>query len=343
MENRKWVFNRLDRRQGTARELSKGLNARIFAGTNSMLSIVHVDPRSSGVVHSHPEEQWGILLEGECIRIQDGKQVHVTEGDFWHTPGNVPHGIRTEASRAVILDIFSPPRGDYARPGNHKPAKGKHEEPASVPRDSGAQEPTAVDDISALTTATLSDADKRTGVLPTRIQAISGGMKLSGRSFTVSCPPRDNLWLHRAIYQASPGDVLVATTGGFREAGYWGELLCRAATIRGLAGLVIDGCVRDCDALEQLGFPVFATGRCARGTTKDSTLPGSMGRPLRIEEHLVRSGDLIVGDADGVVVVSAERIDAAVAAARRIIAREAKVAEGLQEGGRTLDLLGLER
>jgi quercetin dioxygenase-like cupin family protein len=113
MSKADWLFNRNDDTQGIARQLAEGLSARVFVGDNSMLSIVRIEPHSQGEIHSHPEEQWGVLLEGECIRIQDGEKVTVKVGDFWHTPGNVPHGIRTEEQGAVVLDIFSPPRPEY--------------------------------------------------------------------------------------------------------------------------------------------------------------------------------------------------------------------------------------
>jgi len=112
-----WVFNRHDDAQGIARQLAEGLSARIFVGDNSMLSIVQIEPYSQGKIHSHPEEQWGVLLEGECVRIQDGAEIAVKAGDFWYTPGNVLHGIRTEAQGAVVLDIFSPPRPEYRNTG----------------------------------------------------------------------------------------------------------------------------------------------------------------------------------------------------------------------------------
>ena len=82
-----------------------------------MLSVVRIEPHSEGRIHSHPEEQWGVLLEGECVRIQDGEEIPMRAGDFWHTPGGVPHGIRTGDSAAVVLDIFAPPREEYRRSG----------------------------------------------------------------------------------------------------------------------------------------------------------------------------------------------------------------------------------
>jgi len=112
-----WVFNIKDDTKGIARKLAEGLDARIFVGENTMLSVVHIAPNSEGNIHSHPEEQWGLLIEGECLRIQGDDEFNATAGDFWHTPSNVKHGIRTGEKGAVVLDIFSPPRGDYKNAG----------------------------------------------------------------------------------------------------------------------------------------------------------------------------------------------------------------------------------
>ena len=112
-----WVFNVNIESQGIARKLAEGLNARVFVGENIMLSVVHIEPNSTGSIHSHMEEQWGFLIEGECIRIQGDEEFSAKAGDFWHTPSNVLHGIRTGTAGAVVLDIFSPPRQEYKSAG----------------------------------------------------------------------------------------------------------------------------------------------------------------------------------------------------------------------------------
>jgi len=112
-----WIFNVHTESQGIARQLAEGLSARVFVGENAMLSVVSIEPNSAGNIHSHAEEQWGVLLEGECIRIQGDEEVQVKAGDFWHTPGGVTHSIRTEDVSAVVLDIFSPPRPEYKKAG----------------------------------------------------------------------------------------------------------------------------------------------------------------------------------------------------------------------------------
>ena len=118
MHKADWVFQLAGDERGIKRKLAEGVNTSIFPGENVMLSVVRVDPHATGSVHSHPEEQWGVLLEGRCTRIQGGEEVEATAGDFWHTPGGVSHGVRTGAEGAVILDIFSPPRAEYRQAGS---------------------------------------------------------------------------------------------------------------------------------------------------------------------------------------------------------------------------------
>ena len=117
MNRPSWVFNINDDTRGIPRVLGPGLSTRIFVGDNVMLSVVRIEPHSEGTVHNHAEEQWGVLLEGECVRIQGDEEFHMKAGDFWHTPGGVKHGIRTGDLGATVLDVFSPPRKEYRKPG----------------------------------------------------------------------------------------------------------------------------------------------------------------------------------------------------------------------------------
>ena len=112
-----WVFSRNSDTKAIVRNLSEVIKTRIFVGTGSMLSFVTIPPNSQGSIHKHPEEQWGVLLEGTCIRLQDDQEVQMQVGDFWYTPSNVVHGIRTTDQTALILDIFSPPREAYRNKG----------------------------------------------------------------------------------------------------------------------------------------------------------------------------------------------------------------------------------
>jgi quercetin dioxygenase-like cupin family protein len=106
-----------DLSDGLFRELGEGLTTRIFSGEQAMLSVVSFEPNSEGVLHHHPEEQWGVLLEGTATRVQGDEEIPVKKGDFWRTPGNVPHTMRAGPEGARVLDIFSPPRPEYRKPG----------------------------------------------------------------------------------------------------------------------------------------------------------------------------------------------------------------------------------
>ena len=111
-------YSLTDHESGIPRQLAEGVNTRIYVGEQSMLSIVGFEPHAEGSIHSHPEEQWGILLEGSGTRTQDGVEVAVEQGDFWRTPGNVVHGFKAGDRGAKILDVFSPPREGYRKAGS---------------------------------------------------------------------------------------------------------------------------------------------------------------------------------------------------------------------------------
>lgn len=111
-------FNFGDLSAGISRTLAEGIQTQVFPGQQAMFSIVSFEPNSEGSIHAHPEEQWGVLLEGSGIRIQDGQEVPVGSGDFWCTPGDVAHGFRAGPDGAKVLDIFAPPREDYRKAGS---------------------------------------------------------------------------------------------------------------------------------------------------------------------------------------------------------------------------------
>jgi len=117
--SQKAEFHNLDSPDdGLFRELAPGLTTHIFSGEQAMLSVVAIAPHAEGVMHHHPEEQWGVLLEGSAVRIQGGEEIPVKPGDFWRTPGNVPHTMRAGPDGAQVLDIFSPPRAEYKKAGS---------------------------------------------------------------------------------------------------------------------------------------------------------------------------------------------------------------------------------
>jgi 4-hydroxy-4-methyl-2-oxoglutarate aldolase len=200
--------------------------------------------------------------------------------------------------------------------------------------------PSLVDAARPLSTATLHEAAGKSGALPWPIKPTAAGFRLSGPAVTVHSPGGDNLWLHRAIYVAQPGDVLVVHTHGQYQHGYWGEIMSTAAKARGLAGLVIDGCVRDGDLLMHIGFPVFARGLCIRGTGKDFGAHGWINAPTLFEDVVVHPGDLIVGDGDGVVCIARDHVEQVLQTAQQREQHEADILERLKNGATTLDIYG---
>lgn len=208
----------------------------------------------------------------------------------------------------------------------------------TAPQTSGITSTAAAGDFSA---ATLHEAAGRIGALPAEIKPIHASFRVSGPAYPVRCAPGDNLWLHRAVYAAAPGDVLVADVGDGREFGYWGEILSCAAICRGLGGLVINGGVRDGDRMLEVGFPVFASGLCIQGTVKDPGCDGSLAQPVVIGSVTVRARDLVVGDGDGVVVLPAADAPQVLVRAGERDREELEVMRRLREGETTLGIFGL--
>jgi 4-hydroxy-4-methyl-2-oxoglutarate aldolase len=188
--------------------------------------------------------------------------------------------------------------------------------------------------------ATVHEAIGRRGALPSVIKPFGGERKLAAPVFTVSTSPHQNIAIHEALYEAPRGSALIVETGGGHEAGYWGDILNSAAIAAGIAGLIIDGCVRDVDRLASMPLPVFARGVCLRGTGKERVPAHLLGAPIRIGEVLVHSGDWAVCDADGVVIVPADEVDAALDAGRSREAKESAVLKELAAGHTTLDIYG---
>lgn len=184
--------------------------------------------------------------------------------------------------------------------------------------------------------ATFHEAMGRRGALPYGLKPIAPDMKLCGPAVTVSSPPVDNLMLHRAIYVARPGDVLVVVVGGEYEAGYWGEIMTVAAQERGISGLVIDGCVRDGAIIQRIGFPAFARGLSIRGTGKNGG--GTINHPVTIGQIVVQPGDIIFGDGDGVVVVPRQELAQVLDEARKREEKEEKIKKELAAGKTTLEI-----
>jgi 4-hydroxy-4-methyl-2-oxoglutarate aldolase len=156
----------------------------------------------------------------------------------------------------------------------------------------------------------------------------------------VRCGDGDNLAVHVAVAGAPAGTVLVVEPGQPRELGFWGEVLTTAAESRGVAGLVIDGGVRDVAALGSHHFPVFSAMVALPGAAK--VAGGEVGGRVRVGDVDVDTGDWVVGDADGVAVVPGDRLDEVLVAGRARADKEAEMFERLRAGATTIELLGLD-
>jgi 4-hydroxy-4-methyl-2-oxoglutarate aldolase len=196
----------------------------------------------------------------------------------------------------------------------------------------------SVTELLALGAATIGESGGHP--MRPRIRAVWPGARVAAPAFPVQCTPGDNLAIHVAVATAPSGSVLAVDVGDYDEFGYWGEVLTTAAQSRGIAGLVIDGGVRDTSALEAHGFPVFSTTVALRGASK--TRPGTVGGPAEVGGVSVTVGDWLVGDSDGVVVVRAGTLEDVLDAGRARTANEEGMFSALREGKTTVELLGLD-
>lgn len=197
-------------------------------------------------------------------------------------------------------------------------------------------DPELIKKLSEFGSATIHEAAGQIGALPGTIKPISRNMKLSGVVYPLHCLARSNINLHEAIYKAQPGDVLVASVEGPGEAGYWGDILTTAAKGKGLNGLVIDGCVRDADDIDALGFAVFSRGLNILGTGKERG--GSTGESIIIGDVEINAGDVIVGDRDGLVVIPAQRLEDVIKASQAREDKEDDVRVRLKAGETSLNI-----
>jgi 4-hydroxy-4-methyl-2-oxoglutarate aldolase len=191
--------------------------------------------------------------------------------------------------------------------------------------------------LAALGSATLGES----GGLATdrRLKPAWSGATVAAPAYPVGCTPGDNLAVHVAVTRAPAGSVLVVDVGRVIDRGYWGEVLTTGAEAAGLAGLVIDGGVRDVAALEAHGFPVFSSTIALTGASKDQR--GTVGSPVRVGGVLVALDDWVVGDVDGVTIVPGAALDEVINAGKEREAKEAGFFTALKAGQSTVELLGL--
>ena len=186
-----------------------------------------------------------------------------------------------------------------------------------------------IDAFRATPTSFVVDALGGAGALDYRIKPLVG-VAVLGVALTCDCGANDNLALIAAVAQSRPGDVLIAATGGFTGAAVCGDLLLGVAKNRGVAGLVTDGLVRDLADLEALGLPVFALGVTPNSPGRRG--PGTVGLPIVCGGVAVATGDLVIGDRDGVVIVPQARIPETIARLAQVREAEAALSARVRAG-----------
>lgn len=168
----------------------------------------------------------------------------------------------------------------------------------------------------------LADVAGRRGALHGRIAPLAPSMRFAGPALTVEVRPGDNLMIHAALAVAKPGDVIVVDGKGDLGSALMGEIMSQQAAALGVVAVVIDGAVRDSEAIRELGFPMFAAGLNPNGPSKG--IAGRLNHPISVGGVTVKPGDLVVGDADGVTVIEREKAAAMLPLAAEKVAAETK-------------------
>ena len=166
-----------------------------------------------------------------------------------------------------------------------------------------------------LAVADICDALGRNAALPSALKPFNAN-RIVGTAYTVNLPASQNLLLYYAVDNARPGDVLVVSCAGYTERAVAGEIVAALAKARGLAGFIIDGAVRDAEALRQTDFPVYARAVSPNGPYKDAC--GEINVPISMGSVVIEPGDLIVADADGIVAIRREEAAGVAEQARKI-------------------------
>jgi 4-hydroxy-4-methyl-2-oxoglutarate aldolase len=178
----------------------------------------------------------------------------------------------------------------------------------------------------------------RAALMGARMRPLREGQRIAGPAVTAFCWPGDNLMMHRALYLAQPGDVLVVVCQAELSGAQWGDLATRYAVKKGLAGVVVQGCARDVDQVRALGLPVWSTHIWP--IHPDKSGHGYVNAPVVCEGVSVRPGDLVIADGDGVIVVPRDDAAHVVAAAQAKMRKEGEAAEKVRDGAAVWDLSG---
>src|SRR6202050_2527829 len=200
-------------------------------------------------------------------------------------------------------------------------------------------EAAVVDQLAGLGVATVHEAIGRAGYLGPGLRPIQDGTRTGGTAVTALCWPGDNLMIHAAAEQCGAGDLLVVTTQSPGPHGMFCQLLATSLVARGVRGLVIEAGLRDVAELRTMGFPAWSAAISAQGTVKET--PGAVNIPVCVGGQIIRPGDAIIADDDGVVCVPRGEVSQALTAARARVAKEEQVRKALADGQLGLDLYGL--
>ena len=179
--------------------------------------------------------------------------------------------------------------------------------------------------------ANIDDNCGRIAAVDARIYPLNPKARLLGTAFTVNAPAGDNLLFHKALDMAKPGDVIVLANKGSMSRALCGEIMSSYAKARGLAGIIIDGCVRDSYTLSQMDFPVYAKGVTPNGPYKNG--PGEMNFPVSFAGIIINPGDIIVGDSDGLIAIRPEHAKELAEKAKAYHEGEEKQMEGILQRG----------
>jgi RraA family protein len=179
-------------------------------------------------------------------------------------------------------------------------------------------------------TGNVGDCLGRGAAMDSRIKGFSPGMKVVGPALTVKVPPTDNLMIHKALTLVKPGDVIIIDGGGDHSWALLGFLIVRTAMKLGVSGMVVDGAVRDAAEIRRVGFPLFAAGVSPNGPFKEG--PGEINYPIQCGGQVVRPGDLIVADDDGVVVVKGDQAEECIHKVKEVMEREKKRLAEIESG-----------